>query len=401
MEEKRSEKRRRFNPLGLFVVLLVIFWYVIISLIMGGCVQFKNVKEAELILEFFIDDGTAGYESSALENPVVEMQEGFEDLESDHEVLDGYDPDWISQNLFGVFDVYSFDVESPRIAVLDGGFQVHDDLDLSKLYDTWSFVWDRENVFSSGSFDHGLAVTSVIGSIAGNGRYMAGVPIEWCLYEIAWGSSAFVSEDDLANAVYRAVENDCDLIIMAWGGYGWRGVLAESLRFAYDSGVVLVAASGNDGKLLYPGGWDTVISVGASDMANASAGGCYLKGKTRVLSGSGSRDAMGTSFSAPAAGLILSLESYEDVYDWYRLSGYDPGYLDDSGVILAVTDEFGNEVYRVDGVKNGYVYKYRDGWDIWVLVDRDRNGFMSIGDILGTGECGSRVLMKSVWRVEK
>ncbi len=398
MEEKQSEKRRRFNPLGLFVVLLIIFWYVIISLIMGGCVQFKNVKEAELILDFFIDDGTAGYESSALELPVVEMQE----VRPDPDVgMGGSDPDWTSQNLFGVFDVYSFDGESPRIAVLDGGFQVHDDLDLSKLYDTWSFVWDRENVFSSGNFDHGLCVTSVIGSIAGNGCYMAGVPIEWCLYEIAWGSSAFVSENKLADAVYRAVNNEVDVIIMAWGGWGWSGILAKALRFAYDSGVILVSSSGNDGKLIYPAAWDTVISVGASDMEVAFAGGCYLRGKTRVLSEVGSRDAMGTSFSAPAAGLILSLESYEDVYEWYRLSGYDPVELDDRGVILAVTDEFGNEVYRCDDVNNGDVYRYRDGWDIWVLVDRDRNGFMSIGDILGSGECGSGVLMKSVWRIEK
>ena len=62
---------------------------------------------------------------------------------------------------------------------------------------------------------------------------------------------------------------------------------------------------------------------------------------------------------------------------------------------MAITDEFGNEVYRSE-YKPGEKYRYRDGWDIWVLVDRDRNGVMSINDILGNEKCGQTVRMRTV-----
>lgn len=398
MEEKLPERRRRFSPVGFIVVCLVLLFWFVIVFVSGGCVSRTGVKESKLSLEFSINDGTSGYESTALENPVVEMQEGFGDLQ---DVLDGYDPDWSSQNLNGVFDVYGFDGDSVRIAVLDGGFKFHEDLDLSNLVDSWSFVWNREDVFGEGSFEHGLSVMSVIGAIAGNGKYMAGVPVEWCLYEIAWGSSAFVSESSLAAAIRRAVGHEVDVIVMAWGGWGWSGILASALREAYDAGVILVASSGNDGKLLYPAGWDTVIAVGASDMDQASPGGCYLRGRTRVLSSGGSREGVGTSFAAPAAGLLLGFHEFEDVYSWYRLSGYDPSKIDDVGLILAIEDEYGTEVYRVDDVNVGDIYRYREGWTVWVLVDRDRDGVMSVGDILGSGPAGSTVNMRSVWRIDR
>lgn len=389
MEEKSKEKKRRFNPLFFAFAVLVLFWYVIIVSLTSGCVRI-DTKEAELILEFVLNDGT--FETSDLKKPVIEMQSPGKDPKVN---LEASDPYWSAQNLFNVFDVYDYTGESPRIAILDGGFQKHIDLDLSKVVDTWSFVYNSEDIWRNGSFEHGLNVMSQIGSISGNGMFLAGISIEWCLYEIAWTNSAFVEEIKLAEAIERAVENECDFIVCSWGGYGFSGILASAIKEAYENGVIVLASSGNEGKIIYPAAWDTVISVGASDIPKATPGGCYLRGKTRVLSKEGSRQAEGTSFSCPGVALLLMGNEVSDIWSWYRLSGYDPSVLKETEIIVAITDEFGNEVYRSE-YKIGEKYRYRDGWEIWVLVDRDRNGVMSINDILGNEKCGQPIRMKTV-----
>jgi len=169
MEEKSKEKRRRFNPLFFAFAVLVLFWYVIIASLTSGCVRI-DTKEAELILEFVLNDGT--FETSDLKKPVVEMQEASADLGYSLETSDPY---WSAQNLFNVFDMYGYQGESPRIAVLDGGFQKHIDLDLSSVVDTWSFVYNSDDIWRTGSFEHGLNVMSQIGSISGNGMFLAGI----------------------------------------------------------------------------------------------------------------------------------------------------------------------------------------------------------------------------------
>jgi len=391
-EEKRKEKKRRFNPLFFFIVLVAFFWFLIIGL-SSGCVP-RSYKEAVLVLDFILADGR--FETSDLENPVIEMQAmgGDRVLEGN-----GFDPFWSSQNLYNVIDVYGFDKGIPKVAVLDGGFQKHIDLDISLVADTWSFVYNSADIWSSGSFEHGLNVMSQIGCISGNDMYMAGVPIQWYLYEVAWSNSAFVDESLLASAVNRAVENEVDFIVLAWGGYGFSGLLASAIRNAYDAGIVVIASSGNSGNIIYPAAWDTVISVGASDMSKATPGGCYMKGKSVVLSRGGIRDAEGTSFAAPASVLAFFGNSFEDIFKWYRLGGYDPLKLDESKVILAVVDDFGQEIYRIE-VKPGDTYKYRDGWEVWVLCDRDRDGVLSVGDILGNEKAGNPVRMRTVWSVK-
>ena len=389
MEGKSKEKRRRFNPIFFAIAVIVLFWYVIIASLTSGCVRI-DVKEAELILEFVLNDGT--FETSDLEKPVVEMQSSGNDLDFK---MESSDPYWSAQNLFNVFDVYGYEGKSPRVAILDGGFQKHDDLNLSNVIDTWSFVYNTDDIWRSGSFEHGLNVMSQIGSISGNGMFLAGINIEWCLYEIAWTNSAFVEEIKMAEAIEKAIENECDFIVCAWGGYGFSGILASAIKKAYENGVIVVASSGNEGKIIYPAAWDTVISVGASDISKATPGGCYLRGKTRVLSREGSRDAEGTSFSCPASVLLFMNNEPSEIWEWYRLSGYDPTKLDDTEIIVAITDEFGNEVYRSE-YKPGEKYRYREGWEIWVLVDRDRDGVMSIQDILGNEKCGKPVRMKTV-----
>src|SRR4029079_12771898 len=60
----------------------------------------------------------------------------------------------------------------------------------------------------------------------------------------------------------------------SWGGPGTSQTLSDAIQYAYGLGVVVVAAAGNDnddaGKY-YPSAFSTVITVAATDAADAKA----------------------------------------------------------------------------------------------------------------------------------
>lgn len=71
----------------------------------------------------------------------------------------------------------------------------------------------------------------------------------------------------LASGIIAAVDNGADIINMSLGGYGNSKVLQEAVAYAGERGVLLVAASGNDGagSLTYPAAYTDVIGVTAVD----------------------------------------------------------------------------------------------------------------------------------------
>lgn len=77
-----------------------------------------------------------------------------------------------------------------------------------------------------------------------------------------WGYSS-----DLSTAVDTCVDNGAKVINMSLGGASSSATERASMQAAADSGVLLIAASGNDGNdtLSYPASYDAVMSVGAVD----------------------------------------------------------------------------------------------------------------------------------------
>jgi len=73
--------------------------------------------------------------------------------------------------------------------------------------------------------------------------------------------------DDSAFAIIYAADHGADVISMSWGGMYNSQLIKDALDYAYGTGVVLVAAAGNDHFKLksYPGAYDNVIAVGATD----------------------------------------------------------------------------------------------------------------------------------------
>ena len=124
-------------------------------------------------------------------------------------------------------------------------------------------------------------------------------------------------------ATVYAAENGADVISMSFGGTGFSAYTQQVLNFAYNRGVVSIAAAGNESssQIHYPAGYQHVIAVGATDaqdqMADFSNYGSWVDlfapgvSIFSTTNNGGYGNMSGTSMACPvaagAAGLLKSL----------------------------------------------------------------------------------------------
>lgn len=133
----------------------------------------------------------------------------------------------------------------------------------------------------------------------------------------------------LADAIYWAVDAGADVINLSVATDEPSEIVADAIRYAFDRGVVVVAAAGNEGeegeRISFPASLPEVLGVTSVDLGDRKAGfasyhpdvslsapGVRIRGP---FSGSGDRtyaEWSGTSFSAPmvAAAAALVLEKH-------------------------------------------------------------------------------------------
>ncbi len=72
---------------------------------------------------------------------------------------------------------------------------------------------------------------------------------------------------DVNKAIKWAVNEDANIIVMSFEGYEASSVLENAVNYAESNGVLVIAASGNDGseRAVYPAAYPSVISAGATD----------------------------------------------------------------------------------------------------------------------------------------
>ncbi len=82
------------------------------------------------------------------------------------------------------------------------------------------------------------------------------------------------SYSDIISALQWAVDNHMDVASMSLGGLVRLKALEDACDSAYESGVVIVAAAGNEGrrKVSYPAAYSSVIAVAATDYTDTRAG---------------------------------------------------------------------------------------------------------------------------------
>ena len=114
---------------------------------------------------------------------------------------------------------------------------------------------------------HGTHVTGIAAAETDNGIGIAGV---------SWGARAMIVKvldqegygyySDVAEGIVYATDNGAQVINLSFGGGEPSQLLQDAVDYAYQRGVLLVAASGNDGgSVLYPAACENVMAVASTD----------------------------------------------------------------------------------------------------------------------------------------
>ena len=158
---------------------------------------------------------------------------------------------------------------SVTVAVLDSGVSEHPDL--KNVLPGRRFLKGEEVNYEGDIDKHGTMVAGIIGAENNNGIGVSGampgvqiLPI--CIFERK-GEGIGASVSDIVKGIDAAAEAGADVINMSFGAKVPSKTEREAVARARSKGVILVAASGNEGvnSVMYPAAYSEVIAVGALD----------------------------------------------------------------------------------------------------------------------------------------
>jgi serine protease len=139
---------------------------------------------------------------------------------------------------------------------------------------------DTGNWYEDG-YGHGTHVAGTISAIGGNGTGVVGVnpsdQIGLHIVKVFNDSGSWAYGSDMVTAIDQCVAGGAKVISMSLGGSGSSTTEQNAFDDAYDAGVLLIAASGNDGtssgndSYSYPASYDSVMSVAAIDSSSSVA----------------------------------------------------------------------------------------------------------------------------------
>ncbi len=217
-----------------------------------------------------------------------------------------------------------------QVAILDSGIDLdHPDLEPN-------IAWAVDATGKGDPDDkngHGTHVAGTIGAIRDN----AGVVGMYAYVEIyalkVLGAGGRGDWNDFITAIYlscegpdgvEGTEDDADVISMSLGASSAPAEVHDAIKHAYNLGIVLVAAAGNEGdgdpsteEISYPAYYEEVIAVGATDKDDAIASwsntGSYLELAAPGVSiystykGGGYDTLSGTSMACPHVSGLVAL----------------------------------------------------------------------------------------------
>ena len=226
---------------------------------------------------------------------------------------------------------------------------------------------DPMDEFRSG---HGTQAAGIIAAndLSGNG-YTGIAPQVKVMNLRAGTASGYLEEDDVASAIFYALDNGAAVINMSFGDVVLSRFLKDVIYYVYREGMIFIASSGNSGsdQVHYPSGLPEVISVGASTEDNFVAGFSNF-GNTldlvapgnKILAtaiGGGYNVVNGTSFSAPMVSAAC-------------------------GLLLSAAPDYSNEQIR-NILKSSTIDIMNNGWDVY-----SASGLLSAGKALHVTEAG-------------
>lgn len=225
-----------------------------------------------------------------------------------------------------------------KIAVIDTGIDsTHPDLLNTVIDEFYVSSLAKEGPID---FEHG---TSVVGIIAGNPASQDGIqgiaPSSLIYsFDVSNGTKD-IRVCDLVKAIEKATELNVDIINISMGTTKDDPELHEAVQKAYQSGIVVVAAIGNDASrnMLYPAMYDEVLAVGSLNKQHDELYGqpflegiLYLPGENILttysspMSEKKTISQSGTSLSTPILTGIIALVmqrdelvSVDEIYEYF------------------------------------------------------------------------------------
>ena len=217
------------------------------------------------------------------------------------------------------------------VAVVDTGIDyTHSDL---SNYVSLGYDWVNNDTDPMDDYGHGTHCAGIIAATLNNSVGVAGLAQVQIMAEKVLDSWGYGYWDWIANGIIHAADSGADVISMSLGSYSDSELVHEAVRYAYNAGVLIVAAAGNDNVNInaYPATYDEVIAVAATsdgdhkaffsnwgEWIELSAPGVHIYS---TIPG-GYKYASGTSMACPhVAGLAaLILSQYPNkTRDWLRI----------------------------------------------------------------------------------
>lgn len=150
------------------------------------------------------------------------------------------------------------------IAIIDSGADTdHEDL-AANLIDGYNFVDSSADI--EDLHGHGTHVSGIAAALMDNAKGIAGTAPDASIMPLKVSADGTYTDADLAEAIIYATDRGASVVNMSLRSYFPSTAVKDAVKYAWEAGVVLCAAAGNEGKdtTAYPAGFEHVISVGAS-----------------------------------------------------------------------------------------------------------------------------------------
>jgi len=264
-------------------------------------------------------------------------------------------------------------VDSIKIAVLDSGISITDKLNIRQYV---NLVTEEEYItqYDNDGTGHGSAVAGIIGAMDDDDG-MLGVNPGSQLYSVKiFNEHNAAPLSRVIAGIQWAIENDMDIINMSFGTDVNSYALHLIVRQAYQAGIFMIAAAGNNGSYIeFPAAFEEVMAVGATNSTGQRADFGAMGNELEIMAPGegivstsffdGFSVASGTSMATPhvvgAAALLWGKDATKPA-DFirqllkasanrtmnYNMSEYGHGLLD-VAYALEIYDEFEN-AYEYD-----------------------------------------------------
>jgi len=190
------------------------------------------------------------------------------------------DPRWTDSTLWGISQLgaeTAWDTAQGlgvRVAVLDTGIrETHEDLAWTAIPGVNLDLIHNDEI-PEDEYGHGTHVCGTVAATGNNSKGVIGAAFEAELLPIkVLNSSGYSTSGSISAGIALATANKADIINLSLGSYSADRATFEASLDAWNQGVLVVAAAGNDNinYAHYPSAYPQVISVGASTRGGSKA----------------------------------------------------------------------------------------------------------------------------------